>query len=438
LDNKGDINSEENDGKRHRFGFTFRAAFVFYNLAIHILFFFLWAPALLFPDFRNRFPARLGFGLPRLDSCIIVHAASAGEALAARRFIALLKESFSDVPVVVTTVTTTGRKAAGKIGADYSLGLPYDLFPSVRLAFDRLNPIGLIIVEGDYWPNILFAAVRRGVPVAVVNGRLTENAAAWYRVAGWLFSSLFRNVDAYAVSDDEYAPRFVSMGVEPDVVKVTGNIKYDNLDGEPKPGLVSEVYKRLGVTDRLDLLIAGSTHEGEEKLIAEAYLAAREVKPSLRLLIAPRYPKRAAEIVKVLLKKGIGAGIYSGGGEAGDALVLDTVGDLGRIYSAGAVAVVGGSFVTRGGQNIMEPAYAGCAVVYGPNMDHFLYEVNLLDGNGGRTVTDGAELIETLTRLYLEPALLEAEMKKANTVAAGLAGGSARALDFVLERWGIN
>jgi 3-deoxy-D-manno-octulosonic-acid transferase len=438
LEIKGDIDRENYNGVRRLRGFTFWAAFVFYNLATHVLFLLLWAPALLFPDFRNRFASRLGLGLPRLARCIIVHAASAGEALAARRFIALLKESFPNVPVVVTTVTTTGGKAAEKVGADYNLGLPYDLLPAVWLAFRRLKPTGLIIVEGDYWPNILFAAVRRGVPVAVVNGRLTENAVAAYKVGGWLFRPLFRSVGAYAVSDDKYVQRFISMGVERDVVRVTGNIKYDNTDGGQKPEMVSEVYKRLGITDRLDLLIAGSTHEGEEIIIAEAYLAARGVRPSLRLLVAPRYPKRVAEVVKVLSKIGIAAFIYSEGTTDGEALVLDTIGDLGRMYAAGAVAVVGGSFIRRGGQNIIEPAYAGCAVIYGPNMYHFPYETRLLEGNGGTTVNDGAELSETLTGLYREPELLEAEMTKARTVAADLMGGSARALDFVLERWGIN
>jgi 3-deoxy-D-manno-octulosonic-acid transferase len=430
LDNKGDIKTDCKDAGLRRFGFTFWAAFVFYNLAIHALFLLLWVPALMFPDFRNRFTSRLGLGLPRLDRCIIVHAASAGETLAARRFIALLKEKLPDVPVVVTTVTTTGRTAAGKVGADYSLGLPYDLIPSVRLAFNRLKPIGLIIVEGDYWPNILFAAVRRGVPVAVIN--------AWYTTAGWLLKPLFAKIVAYAVSEHEYVPRYVYLGIGNERIEVTGNIKYDNLDGEPKSEIVSAVRRLLGVSERLDLIIAGSTHDGEEEIIAKAYLAAREVRPTLKLLVAPRYPGRAAEAVKILSKTGIAAFVYSESTTGGDALVLDTMGDLGRVYAAGAVAIVGGSFVRRGGQSIVEPAYAGCAVVYGPNMNHFPYETRILDGRGGTTVTDGQELIETLSRLYREPERLEAEMTKARAAAAGLMGGSARALGFVLERWGMN
>jgi 3-deoxy-D-manno-octulosonic-acid transferase len=438
LDNKGDMDDVKNEGRRRSFGFTFRAAFVFYNVAIHALFLLLWAPALLFPDFRNRFASRLGLGLPRLDRCIIVHAASAGETLAARQFIALLKERFPNVPVVVTTVTTTGRTAAGKVGADYSIGLPYDLLPSVRLAFDRLKPIGLIIVEGDFWPNVLFAAVRRGVPVAVVNGRMTGKAAAWYGAAGWLLKSLFAKIKAYAVSEQEHVPRYLSLGIEKERIEVTGNIKYDNLDGEPESEIISAVRRLLGITDRFDLIIAGSTHDGEEGIIAEAYLAARDVRPTLKLLVAPRYPGRATGVVKTLSKTGIAAFVYSDGRAGGDALVLDTMGDLGRVYAAGAVAIVGGSLVRRGGQSIVEPAYAGCAVLYGPNMYHFPYETRILEGRGGTTVGDGQELIETLTRLYREPELLETEMAKARTAAAGLMGGSARALEFVLERWGMN
>lgn len=374
--------------------------------------------------------------MPRLEKCIIVHAASAGEMLASRKFVALLRERFPGVPVVVTTVTTTGAKAAEHVGADYDLGLPYDLVPAVYLALRRLNPVALILVECDYWPNLIYMAARRGVPVAVINGRMTEKAAGWYRAVGWLFKPLLASIAAYAISDEEYVSRFRSLGVDGAAVEVTGNIKYDNLDLEPNPGLISEVHSRLGITDKLDLLIAGSTHEGEEGLVARAYLAARDVRPSLKLLVAPRYPERAAEVVSLLSEFGITAAVYSNG-DTGDALVLDTMGDLARLYAAAAVAVVGGSFVRRGGQNVVEPAYAGCAVVYGRHTSHFPYEVRLLEGNGGTTVADGDELTRVLTRFYREPELLEAEMAKARAATAGLIGGSARAVDFVMERWGI-
>jgi len=416
---------------------TFWLAFIFYNLAVHFLFLLLWAPALFFRDFRSRFISRLGFGLPRIDRSIIVHAASAGETLASMKFIALLRERFPGVPVVVTTVTTTGAKAAERVGADYNLGLPYDLLPPVYFALRRLNPVALILVESDFWPNLIYVAVRRGIPIAVVNGRMTEKAASRYGAVGWLFKPLLASISAYAVSDEKYIPRFRALGIDAAAVEVTGNIKYDNLDVEPNPGLISEVHSRLGITDKLDLLIAGSTHEGEEGLIARAYLAARDVRPSLKLLIAPRYPERAEAVANLLSEFGIAAGFYSNGGKSCDALVLDTIGDLSHLYAAGAVAVVGGSFVTRGGQNIVEPAYAGCAVVYGPNTFHFPYEVRLLDGNGGTTVADGDELTRLLTQFYREPELLEAEMTKARAAAAGFIGGSARAVDFVMERWGM-
>ncbi|UCE27851.1 MAG: hypothetical protein JSW52_03605 [Candidatus Coatesbacteria bacterium] len=434
--NKGDIYGKDNGKRRPLFGVAFWVAFVIYNLAVHCLFLLLWAPALFFRNFRYRFFSRLGFGLPRLDGCIIVHAASAGETLAARKFVALLRERFPGVPVVVTTVTTTGAKAVEKVNADYNLGLPYDLLPPVCLALRRLNPVILILIESDYWPNLLFAALRRGVPVAVVNGWLTEKAASRYRVAGWLFRPLLAGIAAFAVSDEEYVPRFESLGVGGDSVEVTGNIKYDNLVMEPNPGLVSEAHSRLGINDRLDLLIAGSTHDGEEELITRAYLAARDVRPSLKLLIAPRYPERAAGVADLLSRFDILAATYSSGATC-DALVLDTMGDLACLYAAGAVAVVGGSFVPRGGQNVVEPAYAGCAVLYGPNMFHFPYEVRLLDGDGGTAVADGDELTRVLSRFYRKPDTLEAEMSKARAVTAGLIGGSARAMDFVMKRWGI-
>jgi 3-deoxy-D-manno-octulosonic-acid transferase len=436
LENKRDIKPNRR-GDRKTCGVAFWVAFVIYNLAVHFLFLLLWAPALFLRDFRSRFFSRLGFGLPRLDRSIIIHAASAGETLASREFVALLRGRFPGVPVVVTTVTTTGAKAAEYVGVDYNLGLPYDLLPPVYLALRRLNPVALILVECDFWPNLIYAALRRGIPIAVVNGRMTEKAASRYGAVGWLFKPLLASIAAYAVSDEEYVSRFRAVGVDGAGIEVTGNIKYDNLDMEPNPGLISEVHLRLGITDRFDLLIAGSTHEGEEELITRAYIAARDVRPSLKLLVAPRYPERAAAVVSLLSEFGITAGFYSNGGNSCDALVLDTIGDLASLYAAGAVAVVGGSFVSRGGQNVVEPAYAGCAVVYGPNTFHFPYEVRLLDGNGGTTVADGDELTRLLTRFYREPELLEAEMTKASAVAAGLIGGSARAVDFVMERWGM-
>ncbi|NIT36390.1 MAG: hypothetical protein GTN49_07800 [candidate division Zixibacteria bacterium] len=430
------------EGKKARFGVRFWAAFLLYNFLLHFLFALLWLPALAVREFRGRFFKRLGFRLPRFTRCVWLHAPSVGEALAIRAFVEALRRALPRYEVVLTTFTSGGRYVAKQVAADHHLALPYDLYPSVAATVRAFDPALVLFVEGDYWPNLLFALARRRVPVAVVNGRFTARSLSGYRRASWLFGPLFRTLSFVCAAEEEYRPRYEAMGVEAGRVVVTGNLKYDNYEVGAKADVLELIREALGRPRRDDVLLAASTHGGEEEIVAEVYVRLRAERAALKLFVAPRYPERAREVLRLLKGKGISAVLRSELPAAGgaEAVVLDTLGELGGVYPLGAVAIVGGSFVPRGGQNMMEAAYHGCVTFWGPHVENFPVETARLAGRGGIGVRDAKELLEGLKEIYTneevrnvlseEVALVAREMMGASkrTIATvrRLAGGAAR------------
>ncbi len=419
-----------------RWGVRFRCAFLLYNLMLHVLFALLWLPALALREFRGRFFKRLGFRLPRVNKSIWLHAPSVGEALAVRAFAEELRRDFPGFGIVLTTFTSGGRQVAKQVAADHHLALPFDLYPSVAATIRKLNPALVLLVEGDYWPNLLYVLARRGVPVGVVNGRFTARSLGGYRLTGWLFGPLFRRLKFVCAAEEEYRDRYETMGVEGDAVTVTGNLKYDNYETAARPDVAALIADALGNPRRDDVLIAASTHAGEEGMVSDAYLRLRRGRESLKLFVAPRYPERAGEVAAILKRKGIGAARRSRlpTGRPVDAVVLDTLGELGGLYPLGAVAIIGGSFVPRGGQNMMEAAYHGCVTLWGPHVENFPLETARLVGRGGVRVRDGSELLSALIEIYANDQVRNVLGEEAAGVAREMMGASMRSVD-VLRRY---
>ena len=418
-----------------RFGGRFWVAWAFYNILLHGLFALLWLPALTWREFRGRFLNRLGFRLPHPRRSIWLHSPSVGEALAIRTFVSHLREAFPGREIVLTTFTSGGRHVGKQVAADHHLALPYDLWPSVLLTAAALKPELFLVVEGDYWPNLVTALHLRRVPVVAVNGRVSEKALRGQRRARWLSRGLFSNLSLVCAAGLEYIPRYIELGVKPERIVVTGNLKYDNLATSPRADVIELLAAALGKPGPADVLIAASTHAGEEELVADAYAAAGKARPGLKLVLAPRYPERAADVVHILEARGLKVARRSElpGPSGVDAVVLDTLGELAGIYPMGAVAIIGGSFVPRGGQNMVEAAYHGCVAVWGPYVENFPVETAKLAGRGGVAVKDADGLERSLRDLYTFDDVRERLGEEARTSARELMGATPRTLD-VLRR----
>ncbi|HUV87053.1 MAG TPA: glycosyltransferase N-terminal domain-containing protein [bacterium] len=420
-------------GGSTRWGGRFRLAFLFYNLLLHVSFALLWLPALALREFRGRFFKRLGFRIPRVNKSVWLHAPSVGEALAVRSFVEEFRRVFPGYEIVLTTFTSGGRQVAKQVAADHHLALPFDLYPSVAATVRNLKPALVLLVEGDYWPNLLFVLARRGVPVGVVNGRFTARSLGGYRRARWLFGPLFRNLKFVCAAEEEYRGRYEAMGVDEGNVAVTGNLKYDNYETAARPDVAALIAEALGNPRRDDVLVAASTHAGEEEMVSDVYLRLREERENLKLFVAPRYPARAGEVAALLARKGIDAARRTqlpAGGPA-DAVVLDTLGELGGLYPLGAVAIIGGSFVPRGGQNMMEAAYHGCVTLWGPHVENFPLETARLAGRGGVRVRDEAELMKALKDIYANAQVRGVLGDEAAAVAREMMGASKRSIAVI-------
>jgi len=347
-----------------------------------VLFMLLSLPLFLWRDrrtgkYRATFRERLGhLRLPpeALDTRargIWVHAVSVGEVLAARPLLVALKARFPQQRLLLSTTTLTGHAVAqaSARGVDGLFFAPFDFRHPVRRVLDALRPELLVLVETELWPNLIHAARRRGIRVAVVNGRISPRSFARYRLVRGLLRHVLAEVDAFLMQAEPHARRLLELGGPPERVRVPGNLKFDAPVPVEPP---AELAARLD--GRRPLIVAGSTVEGEEELVLQAFAQVRARHPEAHLLIAPRHPDRFARVPPLVEAAGYACLRRSALGPEGwgdQVLVLDTLGELASVYALARVVFVGGSLVPKGGHNVLEPALFGRAVVVGPHMQNF-------------------------------------------------------------------
>jgi 3-deoxy-D-manno-octulosonic-acid transferase len=335
--------------------------------------FYLWKGART-GKYLSSFRERLGRSLPPLGAdgapALWVHAVSVGEVLIARPLGEALRQRLPGQRVVLSTTTLTGMALARQGAGSAVFFAPFDLRGPVRRALEAVRPRLLVLVETELWPNLIHEARRSGARVAIVNGRLSPRSYSRYRFFRRLLRPVLRDVDLFLMQSEAHANRIRALGAPPDRVSVPGNLKYDALP-EPRPTpLLGAVRARGG-----RLWVAGSTMDGEEEKVLDAFAAIRAAAPDLRLVLAPRHPERFASAVAAVEGRGMSWQRRTALGESpwteGDVLVLDTIGELAALYEAAAVVFVGGSLVEAGGHNVLEPAAAGKPVVVGPHMENF-------------------------------------------------------------------
>ena len=365
------------------------------------------------PGFGAMVLGRLGRGLssmakPMSKKRVVIHGVSVGEVKGATSIVRELERTRPDLEIVISTSTETGFAIATDLFPDHEIvRFPIDLSFICQRFFRHVVPATVILIELEIWPNFLREANKLGIPVAVVNGRITKQSHKSYRIFKGLLPQ-FNRISLFCSQGPEYTERFLSLFVHPGRVMETGNIKADGLRvGPVDPG--QELRNLLGNPDPKGLtLVAGSTHPPEEKYVAEAWLAGL---PGARLVIVPRHPKRLAEILKNLSEIGINPQLLSDlrTGEVPDVTrpaIVDTIGELERVFGLANIAYVGGSLIPHGGQNMLEPAAQGHPVLTGPYLENFTQEARILTrAEAVRIVADTAELTASLAELGADGAL---------------------------------
>jgi len=355
-------------------------------------------------SFRQRLPIRLGFTptLPVHPKRILLHGVSVGEVKALKPLLHELGQRYPDHERIISSSTPTGLAFAKRLYPEATvLAYPLDLVSACSRFLNRVQPNLVILAELEIWPNFLRQCAKRGIEVAIVNGRITERSMTGYRrVQRWL--PQFDRIALYGVQNPRYAERFNSLDVPKERVRVTGNLKYDDL---PLPG--EEVVYEQGPwakwQEHAPIVVWASTHEPEERQLAILWSQMADEKKCLTVIV-PRHPKRAEALsqelqsltgkqVKRFSQLSEGAVI-----RPGDWILVDAFGELGHIYRAASAAFVGGSLLPHGGQNILEPAAVACPVVVGPHCENFLEEVQRLKEAGGlKQVEEAAQVLEWLS-----------------------------------------
>jgi 3-deoxy-D-manno-octulosonic-acid transferase len=386
----------------------------------------------------DRWPERFGFVAPLTGRTIWVHAVSVGEVRSAAPLVAALAERYPQHRLVVTTMTPTGSQQVRELFGDRVAHcyVPYDFPDAVRRFLDRVRPEVAVIAETEFWPNLFAECGRRGIPLLLVNGRVSQASLRGYlRVPGMTRATL-ANVDLFCAQTRVDAQRLRNLGAADALVHVTGNLKFDV--ALPAALLDEARALRAHWGRERPVWIAASTHGGEERRVLDAFARLREAWPDLLLVLVPRHPERFGSVARLCRSRGYAVALRSATPAAlpkgTEVLVGDTMGELQRLYAAADVAFIGGSLVPHGGQNLLEACAVEVPVVFGPYMFHFEeISVMALERGAARQVHDETGLVEAVARYFEQPGLRRAAGRAAHTLVAENRGALERTVAHIEE-----
>jgi 3-deoxy-D-manno-octulosonic-acid transferase len=358
--------------------------------------------------------------------CVWVHAVSVGEVNAARTLVEQLEKKFAACEIVISTSTDTGFARANELFGDKKtvFYFPLDFSLTMRRAFDSIEPALCVLMELEVWPNLVRIAHQSGIPVVVVNGRLSDRSFARYKLIKPVAKKIFQDISLVLAQTDEYAKRFRELGTAPEKVIVTGSLKYDTAQVNDKvegadilaEQLFGEIENRKSKIENL-LWVAGATGNDEEQIILDVYKQLKDKFSDLRLAIVPRKPERFDEVAELIKQAGFGLTRYSElkatwsklkmenrKSQIENVILGDTMGDLRKFYSLATVVFVGRSLVPMGGSDMMESAALGKCTLFGPHAFNFKQAVDdLLKANGAILVKDSRELFDAITKCLTDP-----------------------------------
>lgn len=390
--------------------------YLIYNLLSILLVFPVIAYHLYRSISRGRPPAlaeRFGF-IPAAElsgirnrPVIWLHAVSVGESIAARPLLKALRGRYPDHAILVSNTTETGRKTASTFPEkDLCIYFPFDFLPVVRRALDAIQPELVIIMETEIWPNFTREAASRNIPVILANGRISDRSFARYLKFSWFFRHALQLFSRLCMQTGTDCERIIAIGAPAERTQKSGNLKYDipfrQVDQDEKRRL----KEQYSIPDGLLVLMAGSTHAGEEQYVIDTYRKLLLVFEGLFLVLVPRHPERATEVAALLERSGIPfrrRTSLTGPEEfqKGEALLVDTVGEMMKLYAISDVAFVGGSLVPTGGHNLLEPASLGVASVFGPHMGNFREIAELVLQYGAGVQVDSPEALTESCRTLI-------------------------------------
>lgn len=393
---------------------------------------------------------------------IWLHAVSVGEALASRSLLECLHREYPQIQILISTVTPTGNRIARSLAGkeDAVIYLPLDISFIVNHVLSFIKPSLFIIAETEIWPNLIRSLRKRNVPIIVVNARISDGSYKGYRLIKFCLAHILRKINLFCVQTDTDYLRLLSLGVEKEKIKLTGNMKFDNTDYTVLKADYTDCRLKLTLKDNEKLLVAGSTHPQEEEIILRTYKELLNEFPELRLLIAPRHPERAAQIEAVIQKAGFDAlrlsrletlrparqqgneqaPLDTGGQLAnrrrfltGQAVfLLDTIGQLMPFYAIADIVFVGGSLIKKGGHNILEPAVFAKPVLFGPWTFNFRDITGLfLKHKAALLVRNQGELKEGIKDLLHNHAAARELGRRAKDLILQNQGATKRNLEYI-------
>ncbi len=398
-----------------------RRVYLFYNLLVGTVFLaalpYLFAQILFSGKKKEMFCQKLGFvprevwaklkGGPR----IWIHAVSMGEVSAIHSFIKELRSAYPGGTIVLSTTTESGIKTGRErvAEADAVFFFPFDVPMILRRVLRRVRPDLFVLAETEIWPNVLRLAQKEGARTLLVNGRVSDRSFPRYRKTRFFWTAVLDHLDRLSMIRVADGERIIVMGANPVHVFVNGNCKYDQAVSSVLPAYREEMERILEVNTNSLVFVAGSTHEGEEEAVIQAFQQIRRKYEDLILILVPRHIDRVPRIEKLLGQSGLTDYILRSrldrGGRMGRKIVVwDTFGELFKVYGVATLVFCGASLVPKRGQNILEPAAWGKVVLYGPSMEDFTDARELLEGIGaGVTVHNADELSERCLDLLNHP-----------------------------------
>jgi 3-deoxy-D-manno-octulosonic-acid transferase len=372
-----------------------------------------------------------------------VHAVSVGEVLIAMKLIRRLRERDPQRRFVLSTTTSTGFALANEQRCDWLEPIynPLDFFWFTRKALDLIRPDAIVLIEAEVWPNLVCQARYRGIPVALVNARLSPRSESRFRTFRIITSPIFNQLDVICVQEPEDVDRWQSLGVAASRIRHTGSIKFDDdASSAREPRDFQPLLAGIGIPSGAPVFLGASTHKDEEAALGRAYLALKKDFPDLLFISVPRHAERAKEVRTDLEALGLRVinrtEIQNPASEASqpaDVLLVDSTGELRDWYACATVVFVGKSLLSKGGQNPAEPIVAGRPVVFGPNMQNFAVLVHgLLRAEGAVQISGETGLPAAISCLLTDPSAREKLVQNGQSVIASHRGATDRTADILL------
>ncbi|MDB5335808.1 MAG: waaA [Planctomycetaceae bacterium] len=392
-------------------------------------------------DWRHKFLGELPHQYPQRP-CIWLHAVSVGEVVQLGPVLEQLSSQCPGYGMWISTTTVTGQEVAKKLYPQHTVVyFPIDFTWSVARALDRVNPAAIVLVELELWPNFIAAAKHRQIPILLINGRVSERSYRSYRWIRPLLRQILPQLHQIAVQNQTYANRLLDMGAQPQQITITGSIKFDRVETNRQNARTLEIGESFGLQADETLLIAGSTQAPEEELALAAYRTLHTEFPKLRLMLVPRHKERFEEVASLAEREGwplVRRSQISLVGKLNDAsqrpiLMLDTLGELSACWGLADIAFVGGSLSRRGGQNMIEPAGYGAAILFGPHTHNFKDVVALLlDADAAQVISRPEDFTSTIRELLVNPQHAAEMGRRAQQLVTAQRGATRQTVDLIV------